>query len=56
MLARMLEKDHEKRITVEEALNHPFLTTDKPIFKFKKQTRHEPEMTKNLTMRMVHNF
>ena len=42
LLAKMLEKDHEKRITVDEALNHPFLTTDKPIFKFKKQTRAEP--------------
>jgi hypothetical protein len=36
LLSKMLEKNIEKRITPGEALNHPFLIKDRPIFKFKK--------------------
>lgn len=36
LLSKLLEKNPEKRITPAEALNHPFLVKDRPIFKFKK--------------------
>jgi len=41
LLSKLLEKQPEKRITAKEALNHPFLIQDKPIFKFKKVYRDE---------------
>ena len=41
LLQRMLEKNPEKRISAKEALEHPFLTKDKPIFKFKKSYKEE---------------
>ena len=41
LLSRLLEKNPEKRITAAEALNHPFLSKDRPIFKFKKEYREE---------------
>jgi serine/threonine protein kinase len=37
----MLEKNPEKRISAEQALNHRFLTTDRPIFKFKKSNKFD---------------
>lgn len=40
LLSKMLEKDPTKRITAKDALQHPFLTKDKPIFKYKKSFNH----------------
>ena len=51
----MLEKNPEKRISAEQALNHRFLTTDRPIFKFKKSNKFDQEV-KVTPMRMYHNF
>jgi serine/threonine protein kinase len=42
-MSKLLEKQPEKRITAAEALNHPFLIKDRPIFKFKKVYREEGE-------------
>lgn len=48
----MLEKTNEKRISAADALNHPFLTMDRPIYKFKKTQKE----IKLLPMKMYHNF
>ena len=56
MLSRLLEKNQEKRITATEALNHPFLSKDRPIFKFKKVYREEDMEENEVPMRMYRNL
>ena len=43
LLGKLLEKHPEKRITAAEALNHPFLIKDRPIFKFQKVYREDSD-------------
>lgn len=43
LMSKLLERQPEKRITAAEALNHPFLIKDRPIFKFKKVYKEEAE-------------
>lgn len=55
LLAKMLEKSPDKRITPTEALSHPFLTMDRPIFKFKKSQKDVKEF-KMVPMKMYKNL
>lgn len=56
LLSKLLEKSPERRITAKEALSHPFLIKDRPVFKFKKVYREE-EMDKNdVQMKMYQNL
>ena len=43
LMSKLLERQPEKRITAAEALNHPFLIKDRPIFKFKKVYKEDAE-------------
>lgn len=57
LLSKLLERQPEKRITAAEALNHPFLIKDRPIFKFKKVYKEDTESeTAEVSMKVYKNL
>ena len=55
LLSRLMEREVKKRITAKEALEHPFLTKDKPVYKFKKFFKEDEEF-KMASMKMYKNL